>query len=82
MGSFPGERKAFHRGTRVSPTDVDAALLFEQDVGDLAAVELQVVLNVSAPGAGLLLLLSGERQQEVAQSTAGDEALQLLPGQR
>lgn len=75
----------FHSGTRVSPTDVDAALLFEQDVGDLSAVELQVVLNVSAPGAGLLLLLrnlSGERQPEVAQSAAGDEALQLLPGQR
>lgn len=75
----------FRRGTRVSPTDVDAALLFEQDVGDLSAVELQLVLNVSAPGAGLLLLLlllSGERQPEVAQSAAGDEALQLLPGQR
>lgn len=53
----------------VLPTDVDAPLLFEQDVGDLSAVELQVVLNVSPLGRGaaglvrsllLLWIISGE----------------------
>lgn len=53
----------------VLPTDIDAPLLFEQDVGDLSAVELQVVLNVSPSGRGaaglvrsllLLWIISGE----------------------
>lgn len=71
----------------VLPADVDAALLSEQDVGHLSAVQLQVVLHVPARGAAALLrplplrrVVPGERHLEVAQDAAGDEALQLLPG--
>lgn len=66
-----------------SPTDVDAALLLEQEVGDVSAVQLQAVLDVSAgplrrvPN---LRIISGEGQLEVAQGAAGGEALQLLSG--
>lgn len=65
----------------VSPADVDAPLLLEQDVGDVVALELQVVLDVSARPVRSVLMVSGEGQLEVAQDAAGDEALQLLPGQ-
>lgn len=67
-----------------SPADVDAALLSEQEVGDASAVQLQALLDVSAgplrPSPNLRII-PGEGQLEVAQGAAGDEALQLLPGQ-
>lgn len=75
---------AADRLASVSPADVDASLLFEQDVGDVSAVELQLVLNISAGPVRpipILRIISGEGQLEVAQGAAGDEALQLLPGQ-
>lgn len=71
----------------VLPADVDGAVLFEQDVSDLLAVEQQVVLDVLCLGVGgllrlLLRVVSGETHLEVAQSTAGHKALQLLSEQR
>lgn len=64
------------------PADVEATVLFEQDVGDALAVTQQVVLDVSAPWfrADVLRDVSGETNLEVAQSTAGHKALQLLSG--
>lgn len=64
------------------PTDVEATVLFEQDVGDALAVTQQVVLDVSALWfrADVLRDVSGETNLEVAQSTAGHKALQLLSG--
>lgn len=66
------------------PADVEATVLFEQDVGDALAVTQQVVLDVSAPWfrADVLRDVSGETNLEVAQSTAGHKALQLLSGPR
>lgn len=64
------------------PTDVEATIVFEQDVGDALAVTQQVVLDVSALWfrADVLRDVSGETNLEVAQSTAGHKALQLLSG--
>lgn len=64
------------------PTDVEATVLFEQDVGDALAVTQQVVLDVSALWfrADVLRDVSGETNLEVAQSTVGHKALQLLSG--
>ena len=71
----------------VLPTNIEATVLFEQDIGNLRAVPQQVVLDISGPscwGGGLLrlllLVISGETHLEVTQGTAGHKALQLLSG--
>ncbi len=67
----------------VVPAHIDEAVLFEQDVSDVSAVQQQVVLDVSWRAGGLLpLVVSGETHLEVAQSTAGHKALQLLSERR
>lgn len=70
----------------VLPADIEATVPFQQDVSDVLAIKQQVVLHISAwccrVDGLLLLVVSGETNLEVAQSTAGHKALQLLSGQR
>lgn len=73
----------------VLPADIEATVLFQQDVSDVLAIKQQVVLHISAWCCRvdgllclLLLVVSGKTNLEVAQSTAGHKALQLLSGQK
>lgn len=67
-----------------SPTDVDAAIPSQQDVGDIPAMAQQSMLDVSARRRGASVLrrgsISGEANLEVVQGPTGHKALQLLSG--
>lgn len=68
---------------KLSPADIDAAILSQQDVGDVPATAQQGMLDVSARRLWARVLwlgsISGETNLQVVQSTTGHEALQLLP---
>lgn len=63
-----------------SPADIEIALLFEQDAGDLFGIQEQVVLDISGAGLwqGLRGGVSGEADSQVGQGAVGHKLLQLL----